>query len=158
MTLIILTVLAAAWLGYFALWYRDRRASRLVPNGGMVGFNRSGDGLGLGVAPDGSAADGGSALGDLLDTPRTRYQAWRRRRQVAVVLGAVAAASLLATPVLGPGALTVHVLADVVLVLFALSSVSRQQARAASLAEVRVLYPDRASDTVAMPLERAATG
>ena len=28
MTLIVLAVLATAWLGYFALWFRDRWASR----------------------------------------------------------------------------------------------------------------------------------
>ena len=159
MTLIVLTVLGAAWLGYFALWYREKRAARPLPNGGMLSFSGSPAAVGRQVVPFGSVAEGGKPLGDLLEPPRTKHQALRRRRQVAAALAVVAVASLLAAPVLGPSALTVHVLADVVLLLFAMGSMQRQQPPAMTLSEVRVLYPDRpAVDTVAMPLERVATG
>ena len=40
MTLIVLAVLATAWLGYFVLWFRERRASQPVRSNGAVSFNR----------------------------------------------------------------------------------------------------------------------
>ncbi|MCE2512179.1 MAG: hypothetical protein J4F50_06400 [Acidimicrobiia bacterium] len=164
MTLIVLTVLATAWLGYFALWFRHRRASRPLRGDGVVDSNQYFD---RSVAASTServsfASVGGGArnLGDLLDSPRTRQQALRRRRHVATVLIAVALASLLAVPVFGPTALAVHVMVDVVLILFAFGSVHRQQPLPVNVADVRVLYPDRPapSDAVAMPLRRVANG
>lgn len=158
MTLIILTVLASAWLGYFALWLRDKRASR--PRGDdLDGFTPSFNALTYGAVPIRSLEESSRSRGDLWELPRTPEQAHRRRRHVATMLGALALASLLAVPVFGATALAVHVMVDVVLLLFAFGSVHRQQPPAMNLADVRVLYPDRAAaDTVAMPLERAATG
>ena len=166
MTLIILTVLAAAWLGYFALWFRHRRASSLRPGDGVVGasqyFDRSFDAAGRGQAAYASAVSGAGArhLVDLLEPPRTRQQAMRRRRLVARVIIGAALASLVAVPVFGPAALAVHVMIDVGLILFAFGSVHRQQAPDASLAEVRVLYPYRpvTDHAVTMPLRRVANG
>ena len=162
MTLIVLAVLAAAWLGYFALWVRDRRASRPMRGDGVVGASRYSD-LSLDALTServsfADVGDGAKNLGDLLEAPRTRRQALRRRRHVATVLIAVALASLLTVPVFGPTALTVHVMVDVVLILFAFGTVHRQQPPAMNLADVRVLYPDRPapSDAVAMPLRRVA--
>ena len=178
MTLIILAVLAAAWLGYFALWFRERRASRPVRGDGMVGLTpafdsieRRADSTGsldsigsLGsigsVGSIGSLGESARPLGDLLESPRTRQQAHRRRRHVATLLIAVAVGSLVAVPAFGATALAVHVLVDLVLVLFAFSSIHRQQPLPVDLADVQVLYPDRPapSDTAAMPLRRVANG
>ena len=164
MTLIVLTVLATAWLGYFALWFRDRRASRTLRGdaGASQYFDPSFDAASRERSPFTRVGDGARNLGDLLESPRTRQQALRRRRHVATVLIAAALASLLAVPVLGPSALAVHVMVDVVLILFAFAfgSVHRRQAPAAGLADVRVLYPDRPApgDAVAMPLRRVANG
>ena len=160
MTLIVLTVLAVAWLGYFALWFRERREARSASRDSLLSFGRSLDGLGRGVALAGGIGDGAKPLTDLLESPRTRQQALRRRQHVAAMIVTLAIVSLLAVPVFGSGALAVHVLADVGLLLFAFGSVRRQQPPAVSLASVRVLYPDRPapSDAVAMPLERVANG
>ena len=159
MTLIVLTVLAAAWLGYFALWFRDRWASRLRSDG-MVGFSQPLDASGRGAALTVSVGEGAKPLGDLLEPPRTRQQALRRRRHVAAMFVAVALGALLSVPVFGASALVVHVMADVGLLLFAFGSVHRQQVPAMGLADVRVLYPDRPapSDAMAMPLRRVANG
>ena len=159
MTLIILTVLAAAWLGYFALWYREKRTSRVRPIGGMISFDGSPSVVARAVGSAGSLAEGAMNLGDLLELPRTKQQALQRRRQVAAVLVAAAVVSLLAVPVLGPAALTVHVVADVGLLLFAVGSMRRQQPPAAAMAEVRMLYPDRpAAEAMAVPLGRVVNG
>ncbi len=160
MTLIVLTVLAVAWLGYFALWFRERRESRPVARDGLLSFDPSLDGLGRGPALAGSIGEGPKLVTDLLESPRTRQQALRRRQHVAAMIVTLAIASLLAAPVFGSGALAVHVLADVGLLLFAFGSVRRQQAPAVSLASVRVLYPDRPApgDAVAVPLGRVANG
>ena len=166
MTLIVLTVLAAAWLGYFALWIRDRRASRPLRGDGVVDtsqyFDPPSDATSRRQVSFASLGDGARNLGDLLESPRTRRQALRRRRHVATALIAVALASLLAVPVFGPTALAVHVMVDVVLILFAFAfgSAHRQQAPEVNLADVRVLYPDRpaSSDAVAVPLRRVANG
>lgn len=145
MTSIILAMLAAAWLGYFALWYRDRRADRPSRGDGMAALP-----LAFSAKP----------LAELLEAPRTRQQAHRRRRQVAAMLIGLALASLAFVPVFGTTALAAHVLTDLVLGLFAFSSVHRPQAPAASLADVRVLYPDRPApgDAMPLPLRRAASG
>lgn len=162
MTLIVLAVLATAWLGYFALSFRDRRAARTQR--GDAGTSRYFDPpcYALGRERASFSSVGGSArnLGDLLESPRTPQQALRRRRHVATVLLAVALASLLAAPVLGPGALAVHVMVDLCLILFAFGSLNRQQPQAVDLADVRVLYPDRPApgDAVSMPLRRVANG
>lgn len=163
-TLIVMTVLAFAWLGYFALWFRDRRASRPQRGDDVVGtsqyFGRSVDALTSERASFVGAGHGARILGELLESPRTRQQALRRRRHVATVLIAVAFASLLVVPVFGPTALAVHVMVDVVLILFAFGLVHRRQAPAVSLADVRVLHPDRPapSDVVATPLRRVVYG
>ncbi|MCY4666214.1 MAG: hypothetical protein OXC00_16285 [Acidimicrobiaceae bacterium] len=174
MTLIILAALAAAWLGYLALWLRDRRASRPQGGDGVVGLNPAFaalertpylDTMERGVVSIesvgiGSIGDSARPLGDLLDTPRSRQQAHRRRRHVAMVLIAVAVGSLVAVSAFGATALAVHVLVDLVLVLFACGSIHRQQPLPVDLADVRVLYRDRSapSDAVAMPLRRVAGG
>ena len=162
MTLIIVTVLAAAWLGYFALWFREKRAARVRPVGGMISFSGSPQAAARAVGSAASIADGARHLGerhlgDLLELPRTRQQALRRRRQVAAVLVSAAVVSLLAVPVLGSFALTVHVLADVGLLLFAVGSMRRQQPP--ELAEVRVLYPGRpAPGEGLVPLRQVVNG
>ena len=160
MTLIVLTVLAAAWLGYFALWFRDRRASRPRHGDSFVGFTPSFDASGRRAVSIGSVGESARPRGDLLEYPRTRRQALRRRRHVATVLIALALASLAAVPVWGATALAVHVLADVGLLLFAFGSSHRQQAPSMGLAGVRVLYPDRLaqSDAMAVPLRRVVNG
>ena len=97
MTLIVLTVLASAWLGYFALWFRDRRASRPRRGDGVVDtsryFDRSFDAMSRERVSFASPGDSARNLGDLLESPRTRQQALRRRRHVATVLIAAALAS-----------------------------------------------------------------
>jgi hypothetical protein len=156
----ILTVLATAWLGYFALWFRDKRTSRPPRNDGLDGFTPSFGALTSGAVPIRSLEEGSRSRGDLWELPRTPEQAHRRRRQVATMLAALALASLLAVPVFGATALAVHVVVDVVLLLFAFGSVHRQQQPAINLADVRVIYPDRlaSSDAVPTPLGRVANG
>ena len=166
MTLIVLAVLAAAWLGYFALWFKDRRASQPLRGDGVADtsryFDPPSDATSRERASFASLGHGSRNLGDLLESPRTPRQALRRRRHVATALIAVAIASLLAVPVFGPTALAVHVMVDVVLILFAFAfgSVHRQQAQEVNLADVRVLYPNRPApgDAVAVPLRRVANG
>ena len=160
MTLIVLTVLATAWLGYFALWFRDKRASRSPRGDDLDGFTPSFGALAGGAVSIRSLDAGSRSRGDLWDLPRTPEQAHRRRRHVATMLAGLALASLLAVPVFGATALAVHVMVDVVLLLFAFGSVHRQQPPAMDLADVRVLYPDRPapSDAVATPLGSVANG
>ena len=172
MTLIILAVLAAAWMGYFALWFREKRASRPVRDDGLVGLTPAFDSIERSAAstgsldligslgPMGSLGESSRPLVDLLESPRTRQQAHRRRRHVATLLIAVAVGSLVAVPAFGATALAVHVLVDLVLALFAFSSIHRQQPLPVDLADVQVLYPDRPapSDAVAMPLRPVANG
>ena len=163
MTLIVLTVLAAAWLGYFALWYRERRTAQPMRTDGIVGINRSLNSMGRGPAlPALPVGVGGGAKprGELFEAPRTPQQALSRRRQVAAVLIAAAVVSVLAVPVLGAASLAVHVLADLALLLFAFGAVRRQQAPAPSMAEVRVLYPQRLAPRAAVvaPLRRVVNG
>ncbi len=173
MTLIVLVVLAAAWLGYFALWFREKRTSGLRRSDGLVDVGRPFSGSAVAASRDrapltgfgtvaglGAGGLGPWSLQDLLEPPRTRRQALRRRRRVAAVLLAAALVSLLAVPVAGSAALAVHVIVDLVLVLFAFGSLNRQPAPAATLAEVRVLYPDRPApaEAATMPLGRVANG
>lgn len=159
-TLIVLTVLGAAWLGYFVLWLRDKRASRPPRGDDLDGFTPSFGALASGTVAIRSLEGGSRSRGDLWDLPRTPEQAHRRRRQVATMLGALALASLLGVPVFGATALAVHVMVDVVLLLFAFGSVHRQRPLAINLADVRVLYPDRpaSGDAVATPLGQVANG
>ena len=155
MTLIVLTVLAAAWLGYFVLWFRERRPAQPMRTDGMVSFDRSlPDTRSRSARP---AGVGGKPRRELFEAPRSPQQAHSRRRQVAVALVSVAVASLLAVPVLGAAALAVHVLADMVLLLFAFGAVHRHQPAEPSMSGVRMLYPQRLapSDAVAAPLRRA---
>ena len=159
MTLITLAVLAAAWLGYFALCYRDKRASRPRRGDGLVGLTPAFDPKERRTASIRSIPASPRTLGDLLESPRTRQQAHRRRRQVATLLIAAAVGSLVAVPVAGAAALVVHVLADVVLIVFAFGYLHRQQGPSLDLADVRVLYPARpAPSDAAMPLRRVANG
>ena len=175
MTLIVLTVLAVAWLGYFAMWLREKQALGPRRGDGFIDSNRNSnqyfhrpvvalnsEGLSFPHTGGGARglAEGAGNFGGLLQLPRTRQQASRRRRHVASVLIVAALASLLVVPAFGPTALAVHVMIDIGLILFAFGLVHRQQASAVNLAEVRVLYPDRIapSDAVAMPLRRVANG
>ena len=166
MTLIVLTVLATAWLGYFALWYRERRTAQPMRTDGIVGLNRSLNSMGRGAALPGGAAlpvgvgGGAKPRGELFEAPRTPQQALSRRRQVAAVLIAAAAVSLLAVPVLGAASLAGHVLADLALLLFAFGAVRRQQPAVPAMAEVRMLYPQGLArgDAVVTPLRRVVNG
>ena len=160
MTLIVLAVLATAWLGYFALWFRERRASRPIRTDGAVSFNRPFKSTDRGRAFAGGYGTGAKPTGELFDAPRSAEQALSRRRQVAAVLGAVAVATLLAIPALGVAALALHVLADVALLLFTFGAARRQQVAAPGMAEVRVLYPQRPSsrEVVVTPLRRVVNG
>ena len=160
MTLIVLTVLATAWLGYFALWYRERRATQPMRTDGIVGFNRSLNAMGSGPALPLGVGGGAKPRGELFEPPRTPHQALSRRRHVAAVLLAAAVASLLAVPVLGAASLAVHVLADLALLLFAFGAVRRQQPAVPAMAEVRVLYPQRLApgNAVVTPLRRVVNG
>ena len=164
MTLIVLTVLATAWLGYFVLWLRERQATQPLRNDSMLNFDRSLESLGAGRAPAGSVGEPTrpvtDLVGELFEVPRTPQQALRRRRHVAALLVSLAVVSLLAVPLFGAASLAVHVLADLGLLLFAFGAVRRQQAAAVSMAEVRVLYTARPalSDTVVTPLRRVVNG
>ena len=160
MTLIVLTVLATAWLGFFALWFRERRAAQPMRGDGVVSFDRSLNDAGPRSALPGGLGGAVKPRGEFFETPRSAHQAQCRRRQVAAVLVSVAAASLLAVPVLGAAFLAVHVLADLALLLFAFGAVRRQQPAALGMAEVRVLHPQRLApgDVVISPLKQVVNG
>ena len=160
MTLIVLTVLATAWLGYLALWLREKRAAQPTRSDGMLSFNHSINGVNRGAAQTGIVGGTAKPRGELFEAPRTPQQALSRRRQVAAVLVAAAVVSLLAVPVLGAVSLAVHVLADMALLLFAFGAVHRQQPAVPSMAEVRVLYPQRLApgEAVATPLRQVVNG
>ena len=159
-------------MGYFALWFRDRRASLPLRGDGVAGLTPAFDSVERPAGSTGelhligsldsmrSIAERARLPGDLLESPRTRQQAHRRRRQVATLLIAVALGTLAVVPVLGATALAVHVVVDLLLVLFAFSSIHRQRSLPVDLADVRELYPDRPapSDAVAMPLSSVASG
>lgn len=160
MTLIVLAMLATAWLGYFVLWFRERRGSRPTRTSGAVNFSRPFKSMDRRHALVGGAGRGARPRGELLDAPRSAEQALSRRRQVVAVLGAVAVASLLAIPAVGVAALAVHVLADAALLLFTFGAVRRQPVSAPGMAEVRVLYPQgpSSSEIVVTPLRRVVNG
>ena len=159
MTLIVLVLLASAWLGYFALWFRERRAARPVRNGGMVGFSQSFNDTSRMQALPGGFGTAAKPRGEFFEVPRSPQQALSRRRQVVAVLATVALASLLAVPVVGVSVLAVHVVADVALLLFSFGAVRRQQVMVPSVAEVRVLYPQRLPPaSVASPLRQVVNG
>ena len=160
MTLIVLAVLATAWLGYFVLWFRERRAFQPARTNGAVNFNRPFRPMDPRHASVGGSGSGARSRGELLDAPRSAEQALSRRRQVTAVLGALAVASLLAIPALGVAALAVHAAADAALLLFTFGAVRRQQAVAPGVAEVRLLYPQRpsSSEVVVTPLRRVVNG
>ena len=160
MTLIVLAVLATAWLGYFVAWYRERRGSHLFRTTGPVDFNRPFTIANRRREPTGGAGQGAKPRGELFDVPRSAEQALCRRRQVIAVLGAVAVASLLAIPALGVAIVAVHMLADIALLLFTFAAVRRQQVAAPKMAEVRVLHPHRTvpDEVVVTPLRRVVNG
>ena len=160
MTLIVLAVLATAWLGYFALWVRERRATRPLRNDSLLSFSQSLDALGSQTVLADSLVVGARSRGEFFEPPRTPRQALHRRRQVAAAIVSLAILSLLAVPVFGAGSLAVHVLADLALVVFAFGSVRRQPVADVSMADVRVLYPDRPApgNEVLTPLRRVANG
>ncbi|MCY4067627.1 MAG: hypothetical protein OXE79_00750 [Acidimicrobiaceae bacterium] len=185
MTLIALTVLVAAWLGYFAMCIRDRRESRSARIDGMIDASQYSQYLDLPFrsvnhvreAPASSAgaleavgalgADrlslddpASRSVGDLLEAPRTPQQALRRRRHIVAWLVAAAVLSLMSVPSLGDAALAMHVTVDVVLILFLFGLAQRQHAPAENLAEVRVLYPRQPAldGTVDVPQRRVVNG
>ena len=146
----------AAWLGYFVLRFRERRASQAVRSNGALSFNRAFKSVDRGRGFAGGPGSGARPSGELFDAPRSAEQALLRRRQVVAVLGTVAVASLLAIPALGGTAVAAHVLADLALLLFMFGAARRQQVAAPGVAEVRVLYPQRpsSSEVVVTPLRR----
>lgn len=188
MTLIALTVLVAAWLGYFAMCIRDRRESRSARIDGMIDASQYSQYLDLPFrsvnhvreAPASSAGARGAleavgalgadrlslddpasrSVGDLLEAPRTPQQALRRRRHIVAWLVAAAVLSLMSVPSLGDAALAMHVTVDVVLILFLFGLAQRQHAPAENLAEVRVLYPRQPAldGTVDVPQRRVVNG
>ena len=160
MTLIVLTVLATVWLGYFALWHRERRAAQPMRHDATIHFNRSINGVGRGPALPAGVGGGAKPRGEMFEAPRTPQQALSRRRRVAAVLIAAAVVSLLAVPVLGAASLAVHVLADLALLMFAFGAVRRRQPAVPAMAEVRVLYPQRLApgNAVVAPLRRVVNG
>ena len=175
MTLIVLAVLATAWLAYFALWYRESRSASPVRRNSMQSFSIFLGALGESIVDPRnqrwSGPSGGRVRrqGELFDTPRTPQEAFRRRRHVMAVLTAAALASLLAVPSFGAIPLAFHLLTDLVLASFVYGAVRCQHAAAERDMNVRVLYPDRpalgASDDgvepgegVVVPLRRTANG
>ncbi len=166
MTLILLTLLAVAWLGYFAICLRARLESRSERIDGMIDASQFSHYLELPVGYEGGVREVSSPaslkvvqprLDDLeskgttevsrgvtylLEAPRTPQQALRRRRNITAWFTAVALLSLMLVPSLGTAALVMHLTVDVVLVLFLFGVAQRQQLPAENLAEVRALYPD----------------
>ncbi|MFQ5558652.1 MAG: hypothetical protein ACE5GB_14255 [Acidimicrobiales bacterium] len=161
MTSIVLLVLVAAWGAYLFLWWKDGRVSVPSRRDDIRGFNRS-----LGSLADTSARSVGSAVdvmgrgAELARMPRTAIEAARRRREVFLVLGALAGATLLAVPLLGSRALAVSVFVDALLLAYAWAVVRRQHLNAEREMKVRMLYPDRPASAEAelVSLGRTATG
>ena len=160
MTLIVLAVLATAWLGYFVLWFRrGERHSRGGPTEWPASTHPPTTRAACPRCRWASAWRRNPEASSF-EAPRSAQQAHSRRRQVATLLGLVAVGSLLAVPALGASALAVHVLADMALLLFAFGAVRRQQPAAPGIAEVRLLYPPtmEPGDAAATPLRRVVNG
>lgn len=167
MTLIVLAVLAGAWLVYFAVWFRESRSTSVPRLNSTQDFSRF---LGAlddsnvkrsGVVLSAGTGIGASRQSEMFDTPRTAYDAGRRRRHVFAMLATAAVVSLLAVPLFGVGMVAVHLIVDLALAGFAYGALRRQHAAAEHDMNVRVLYPDRlpaSEDGVVVPLRRTATG
>ena len=163
MTPIVLVALTGAWLVYFFLWFRERRAAPLRADS-MNSFSRSLGALArpgveprlrvryAGQRPHPQRGSGGA--------PRTAQEATIRRRQVLAVLVVVAFASLMAVPTAGTAALALHLLSDAAIAVFAGVTLLRQRPAAVGSSNVRVLHQQPAADAdgVVVPLRRAADG
>jgi hypothetical protein len=79
---------------------------------------------------------------------------------VLLALCALATLSLMAVPILGNKALTVHVMFDLALLAYGYGLVRRRHLSAEREIKVRMLYPDRptAADPVVVPMRRTASG
>ena len=174
MTLAVLVVLAALWLGYFVLWFRESRNSASTKPDSVHSFSRA---LGALARPVADQPRRGGPRGQadglrpqtrptrgVFDPPVSAAEATRRRRGLLVVLAATAAVSLMAVPSLGAAALAVHLLADLALLAF-VGIVAGRRLRVApapvSDSNVRVLHPARPTSEehgVVVPLRRAADG
>jgi len=160
-TSIVLLVLVGAWAGYLFLWWKDARAGAPTGRNGIRSFNRQLGSLG-GAVPRSLMPTFESIVRttDLSRAPRTIDDAARRRREVLVVLGAIALISLLAVPVVGGLALSVNVLIDLMFLAYGYAMVRRRHLSAEHEIKVRMLYPDRpaAPDAVVVSMQRSANG
>lgn len=156
MTLLVLAMLAVAWLGYFVMWARERRSAMAMPRNKTQAFSSFITAFSTASLPSGSRR---TRRRGALGKPVTRSAALRRRRQIVGLILLIALVSLAAVPFVGASALLVHLVADTMLVLFSWDALRRRQAADQRLASVRTLYPDRpASDAEIMPLRRIVNG
>lgn len=152
MTLIVLIAVAAAWVGYAAVWLRDDRSVSPARGNSIDSFRRALGSLGASAvtAPARAGAPGAHPRSaGVLSSPLTSAQAARRRSQVVMTLAVLALGSLMAVSLAGLPALITHVTADIALLSFFYAVARRRQLmaereiRAEQALKVVRLYPDR---------------
>ena len=161
MTSIVLLVLVGAWAGYLFLWWKDARSAAPPGRNGIRSFSRQLGSLGGSTASSSMPTlESFVRTTDLSRAPRTTDDAARRRREVLLVLGALASMSLLAVPFFGGRAVLVHVLIDLTFLLYGYGVVRRRHVSAEREIKVSMLYPDRPAvpDAVVVPLRRTVNG
>lgn len=161
MTLIVLFAVAAAWVGYAAVWLRDDRSASPARGNSIDSFRRALGALSTSAveAPARAGAPGvHPRSAGVLSPPLTSAQAARRRSQVVMTLAALAFGSLMAVSLAGLPALVAHVIADVGLLSFFYAVARRRQLmaereiRAEQALKVVRLYPDRPAIGGAAPI------
>lgn len=161
---IVILLLAAVWVGYLTLWWRDGRKSSTTER--TPSFRRSRSPLGaLGSAAGTLSSAGAPAMGPItlpsLSMPYSAAAAAQRRRVVIGALTGLAVVTLLAAFALGSIFVLVNVLVDIALVAFIHACIQRRNAAAEREMKVTMLYPDRRPAQLASPgptLRRTGSG
>ncbi len=137
-TSIVLLVLSAGWAAYLAVWFKDARKASHDRTDTISSFSHGMGSLGGTTARPRSLTAAGFVL-----APRSTSAAARRRREVAALLGTLAALSLLAAFVFGLIALLIHLVIDLAIVAYAYAVVQRRNLLAEREMKVQMLYPER---------------
>ena len=137
-TSIVLLVLSTGWAVYLAVWFKDARKASHDRTDTISSFSHGMGSLGGTTARPRSLTATGVVL-----APRSTGAAARRRREVAALLGTLAALSLLAAFVFGLIALLIHLVIDLAIVAYAYAVVQRRNLAAEREMKVQMLYPER---------------
>ncbi|MEM9200368.1 MAG: hypothetical protein AAGC53_01855 [Actinomycetota bacterium] len=138
-TSIVLLVLGLGWCTYLAIWWKDSRKTANSRTDAISSFT---NGMGsLGGTSARASVNPLAARGYDLK-PRSSGAAARRRQQIFTALGCAALVTLLATFVVGPLALLVHIVIDGTLGAYAYAVVQRRNLAAEREIKVQMLYPE----------------